>query len=182
MEFIGLNHIKGEMSDADFQKKIDEEAEKRKGQMKKYGRDGNVQVYEELFHYKGIPYWIRIVRYYQIGVPLNQIKGMNWLSKWAVLEHPDELKPLAEFIDDTERVTGLYEWMYRDTLHCGQENWTLKQMVEQMHREAKQCIDAIPTIRDKLTEYYEDKIERLEAVQKLMNDSLHSTKKKEGIK
>jgi len=180
MKFIDENHIEGEMSDVDFQKKIDEEAERRKAQMKRYGRDGSFRVYEELFYYKGVPYYIRINRYYQIGVPLAKIDGMNKISKWAVLESPEELRELADFIENNESVLGLYKWMYRDTLHVGQENWTLKIQVEQMHKEAKECVDVLPTIELKLTEYYQRQLKTLEGLKTLMKESVHSkvTKKK----
>ncbi len=162
MKFIGENQVKGEMSDEEFLTKVNEIAKTR--DVKKYGRDGNLVVYEELYHYKKIPYWIRIVRYYQIGIPLNQTKGMNWLTKWAVLERPEELKDLANFLEDVQEITGVYEWMWRDTLHVGQEDWTLKQMVDRMHVEAHECIDELPKIKSKIEKRFTEILAKLDSL------------------
>jgi hypothetical protein len=86
MEWIDENHAKNEMSDKMFWRKIQKEAKTR--DMKCYGRDGIFPVFQERYSYKGVSYIIKICRYYQIGVPLNEIHGMNQLGKWATLEYP----------------------------------------------------------------------------------------------
>ena len=145
VKFVDDNHVDGEMSDADFQLLINEESKRR--DLKIYGRDGHHPVYREQFTYRGIPYLILIQRYYQIGVPLKDVRGMNGLGKWALLEptgvSSDIHKKLEEF---DSSITGVYDWLYRDTLHSGQENWSLRKMVDQMHLEAHECIDEFPNI------------------------------------
>jgi len=152
MEWIDDNHVKGEMTDEDFARKVEKEAKIR--DIRKHGRDGIFKVYEERYTYKGVPYFIKILRYYQLGVPLNEIRGMNNLGKWAVLEHPSELKEFATFLSQIEQLTGLYEFLYADTLHSGQENWTLKQMVKEMHRQAKEDIDQLPDLEKTLQQKF----------------------------
>lgn len=160
MEWIDDNHIKGEMSDEEFMEKVDEIAKTR--DIRRYGRDGNIVVYEERFEYKGIPYIIKILRYFQIGVRLHEMRGLNKIGKFAVLEYSEEIAELAKFLNELpSEFTGIYDWLWRDTLHFGQEDWTLKQMVEQMHREAKECIDALPEIKRRLEEKFTSVIKRL---------------------
>ena len=151
MKWLDTNHVDGEMSDEEIKTKIDKEAKTR--DIQKYGRDGVFSVYEEKFTYKGISYLIKITRYYQIGVPFSEIRGMNHLGKWAVLEYPNETKELAEFIHDNETWLGCYEWLYQDTLHSWNEKQTLLEMVDAMHEAAKKDIDELAIldtqIRDK---------------------------------
>jgi hypothetical protein len=177
MEFIDDNHIKGEMSDADFQKEIYKEAERRKDNMRYYGRDGNVVVFTERREYKNIPYLIRIIRYYQIGVPLDQIKGMNQLGKWAVLEHPDEVKEIAGLLSSIEQTTGLYEFLYADTLHSGQESWTLKKMVDFMDEQAHDDIDQLFKLKEVITAKFQETIKRYEELLSNLDASFHKDKK-----
>ena len=167
MRWIDENRLEGEMSDSQFQQKIDEEAKTR--DMKKYGRDGYFIVYEEKFSYKAIPFFIKILRYYQIGVPLNQTKGCNHLGKHAVLEFTPELKELANFLDTIENLTGLYDFLWADTLHSGQENWTLKQMVNEMHRQAKEDIDELPTVRKVLRQKFQEYDKKLSSLLEEVN-------------
>jgi hypothetical protein len=169
MEFIDENNVKGEMSDTDFKKEIEKEAEKRKDDMHRWGRDGNKEVFCERREYKGIPYLIKIIRYFQIGVPLDQIKGMNSLGKWAVLEYPEEVKPIADLLSTIEQTTGLYEFLYGDTLHSGQENWTLKQMVNQMDKQAHVDIDELFTLKEVITAKMNETIKRYEDVMRLIS-------------
>ncbi len=169
MKFLDENHVEGEMSDIDFQKEIDKEAEKRKPDMHRYGRDGNVEVFCERRTYKNIPYLIKIIRYYQIGIPLDQISGMNKLGKWAVLEYPDELKDVANLLSSIESTTGLYEFLYADTLHAGQEHWTLKQMVDQMEQQAKGDIDQLFTLKEVITAKFQETIKQYEVLMAQLN-------------
>jgi hypothetical protein len=162
MKFINENQVEGEMTDIDFQKAIDKEAERRKDNMRQYGRDGNVEVFCERRTYKNIPYLIKIIRYYQIGVPLNQINGMNKLGKWAVLEYPDELKDIANLLSRIEQTTGLYEFLYGDTLHSGQESWTLIQMVDAMDKQAHSDIDELFTLKEVITTKFQETIKQYE--------------------
>ena len=135
------NKVKGEMSDKEFQTKINAEAEKRKDKMQQYGRDGHFQVYEENFFHRGIPFRIKINRYYQIGVPLDQVKGMNEIGKWSVLERDDSMKELVNFIDGNTNLFERYEFLWADTLHIHNEGQDLKQMVAEMVKQGKEDID-----------------------------------------
>lgn len=148
IEWVDEDHIKGEMSDAEFLRAVERE---RKERIKnnESGRDGHMTVYEELFVYQGIPYRIGVCRYYQIGVPLDKVYHLNRIGKHVVLEYPECVRPLVEYTekkhnaDETLDFLHIYDFLYRDTLHAGQHDWTLEQMVRCMHHEAKACIDAL---------------------------------------
>jgi hypothetical protein len=160
MEWIDDNHIKGEMTDDQFLGEVVKIAKTR--DIARHGRDGFIKVYEERFEYKGVPYIIKVLRYFQIGVPINEIKGINKIGKHAVLEYPPELNDLARFLEDISSITGFSEFLWRDTLHYNQQNWTLKQMVEQMHMEARECIDYLPKIKQKIQAQFRAIMEKLD--------------------
>lgn len=160
LKWIDDNHIEGEMSDEEFMRKVNEEAKTR--DIQKCGRDGMFCVYQEQYKYKGVSYLIKILRYYQVNVPLNEIRGMNSIGKWATLEYLPELKDLASFLGTVEELTGLYEFLWADTLHSGQENWTLKQMVKKMHRQAKGDIEQLPKLKSVLGAKFQEINEKLE--------------------
>ena len=148
MKWLDANHIDGEMSDEEFKSKIDVEMKTR--DIEKYGRDGVFVIYEEKFSHNRIPYSIKILRYYQIGVPLSEIRGMNHLGKWAVLEYPAEIKELAEFIHDNESLLSCYEWLYQDTLHNWNDKQTLLEMVDAMHGAAKEDIEELDSLETQI--------------------------------
>ena len=162
MEFLDDNHVKGEMSDGDFLLKIHEEEIKRRGQEQRYGRAGTCEVYCERFEYRGVPYLIKILRYFQIGIPLDQSKGMNDIGKWAVVETPDDMKELVDVVDSMSQETGLYEFLYHDSLHGGQEHFTLKKCVEVMHEAAKKDIDLFYDLQSSIQKHVHELIDKYE--------------------
>ena len=166
MEWIDDNHVKGEMSDDDFKKQVDEVAKTR--DMKRYGRDGQVQIFEEKFEYRGIPYFIRIARYYQIGVPLAEINGMNHLGKWALLEYDQSVKDKVEVIN---RLRDYSSFLWEDSLHDWNRDQTLKQMVESMHESARKDIDGVPKM---IAEYKQEVNGKIENAEKLWIDFLNA--------
>lgn len=176
MEFIDGLHVKGEMSDKDFKALVDKEAKTR--DIQRYGRDGITTVFSEHREYRGFAYYIKIMRYYQINVPLDQIKGMNDYGKWAVLEYSEELKPLANFLQTIERITSLYEFLWQDTLHCGQNHWMLPQAVEWLEQQAHEDIDQLFTLKDKITE----EMKRITGKYEMVMTQLNKTKETTEIK
>jgi len=160
MKWIDDNHMKGEMSDEEFQKKVDEEARTR--DMSRYGRDGSFVIYEERFKHLGVGFTIRINRYFQIGVPINQVQGMNDIAKWACLEYPKATVKLVDAIKGTDEYS---EFLYKDTCHSHQKSWTLKRQVEDLVVEAFRDIESIPKI---LKDYKERSSKIIKALEKNM--------------
>jgi len=139
-----------EKSDEEFRIMIDIESTTR--DFKRSGKDGLFTIWDQTYEYRGIKYQIRLMRYYQIGVPLNEIKGMNHLSKYFLLEHPPE----SDEFDNISYDGG--EFLYADTLHSYNENQTLEEMFNEMVSRAESDIDRM------LDQGIEKKIEELRKI------------------
>ena len=102
-------------------------------------KKSDVELWRKKFSHKGIAYEIAMIDHMK-----HFSRPMNKIGKHVVLEYPQETE---EFVAKTskfsEKCPGLDEFLFRDTLHAGQENWSEEQMIEQMHSEAKESIDAL---------------------------------------
>lgn len=126
-----------EMSDESFSKKLDEINATR--DFKKYGYDGHLCVWEKSYTYRGIDYSIALLRYYELGIPLSKIKGLNKCNRWFVLEHPDTDKDLIQIYNKINN--NNYEFLYKNTLNPHNKNDTLPEMFYKMVDAAKEDID-----------------------------------------
>lgn len=126
-----------EMSDEDFSKRLEEIKNTR--DFKKYGRDGNVSVWRQTYSYRKIKYDIALNRYYLLGVPLSETKGMNKHNRWFVLEYLENDKKTIELYRKIHEDGS--EFLYKDTLHSWNEDNTLEQMFYEMAAAAKKDID-----------------------------------------
>ena len=130
------DNLQDEMSNDVFLKNVAEVEKKR--DIKKYGRDGIQTIWERNFTYRKLPFLIRVNRYFVIGVPMTEMRGMNHIGKWAVLEYPDEMKKIVDFVEgDLEKS----DFLFQDTLHLWNDNMNLKQMVNSMIDAGKRDID-----------------------------------------
>jgi hypothetical protein len=134
--WLGENSLKDEMSEKDFMDKVMAETKTR--DIQRWGRDGVFEVWKREFRYRGLPFLVKVIRYYVIGVPLMHMKGMNKLGKWAVLEYDDRVKHIVDFCE-TELQRS--DFLYRDTLHSWNDKQNLKQMVNEMIHHGKSDID-----------------------------------------
>ncbi len=160
MKWLNTNQIEGEMSDSDFSKKI--ETEKKTRNIAVYGRDGHFVIFEKKFCHRGLSYFIRVNRYYQIGIPLKEISGMNKIGKWAILEYDKSIKDIADFISQHQDFFEYYEFLWVDTLHIHNENQTLKQMFEEMKKQAEKDID---WFFDEADKQFDKKFKEIQALQ-----------------
>jgi len=144
MKFIDDDHIEEEMSDKIFKECISVIAKARN---RDDSRDGHIKVYSEQFEYKNIPYLIKIMRYYQVGIKLKKIKGNNRINKWVVIEHPNSINNLISEVKKKYKIVHDVDYspdfLQADTRHGGQEDWTLRKMVIRMHTEAKNNINQL---------------------------------------
>ena len=173
MVWIDETHVKGEMSDTEFKANVDAEAERRKSDIKHYGKDGYFYVYDEVTTYKGIPYSVKIVRYFITGIPLKEIHGMNHIGKWAVLTCVPETEKLCDLIRMLPHPIISGEWMWKDTLHTHNDKQTLKQMVDEMHQGARSDIDELDTLVKRLEDYTKeisDNIQKIIKLKMMKND------------
>ena len=146
--------LEGEMTEEEFQRKVEEYRRRWKPGM---SRDGFIEVWRKRFFYRGIPYEIALLRYFNLNNPEAKLSRTG---KHAVLEYPDELEELARFVN---MWLGEDDWLYRDTLLRGRD-WDEEMMVQQMHKEARECIDWLldssVNILKKKAEELENLIER----------------------
>ena len=158
------NTIEGEMSQEEFLKKVNEtmtaraEKETKEGHPGNYGNDGLITIYEEEQSHAGINYWQRVLRYFAVtrlpgGIFEFRQHGMNKIGKHVVVEHkgahpPYELKDLL----------GLSEFLYHDSLHSGQEDWTLRQQWEEMDDWARADCERV----DSLASEFDQKVKELQ--------------------
>lgn len=130
-KWINENMIEGEMSDADFQQAVikcmQDRAKKESEKGRLYGNDGFVTVYRERRIHWGIPYELAVIRYFAVcRLPDNQFElkdyHLNAIGKHVVVEG----FPLKRPPHVLERFLGLDEFLYHDTLHSYQLDWSLK--------------------------------------------------------
>ena len=168
--WIDENTIEGELSQDDFLAKVNaimsarvqqETQEKRPGN---YGNDGIVPLYEEKCQHLGIHYLLKVIGYFAVDRLLNGkfrlrggrgtgIKGFNRIGKHIVVEHSLSIPcDLSEFL-------GLSEFLWCDTIHAGQEEWTLQKQWEWAEAKAKTDCQRIST----LDKEFEDKVATLQS-------------------
>uniref|UniRef100_A0A6M3XXJ5 Uncharacterized protein n=1 Tax=viral metagenome TaxID=1070528 RepID=A0A6M3XXJ5_9ZZZZ len=130
------NTIVGELSNDDFIKQVMESMSERvekEGKEGNYGNDGLLTVYQENKQHAGVSYKLIVLRYFAVTrlprghFQLQLGRGMNKVGKHVVVEHdwPSLSYELKELL-------GLSEFLYHDSLHSGQEDWTLRQQWEKM--------------------------------------------------
>ena len=141
-EWKGENQLVSELSDEEFKKIGDDQTKDR--DTKTQGRDGLVTVWEKKFTHRGLKFVVKVNRYFVMNVPLFEMKGMNKLGKWAVLEYDEKdekTKKIVELVSDMEKELSRYDFLYADTLHHWNEGQSLKQMVEVMYKQGIENID-----------------------------------------
>lgn len=130
-KWVNENMIEGEMSDADFQQavinRIQDTIKKESEEGRRnYGKDGFITVYRERRIHWGIPYELTVLRYFAVTcLPDNQIElrgypRLNAIGKYVVVEG-------EHFPGALGKVLGLDEFLWHDTMHSYQLDWTLKQ-------------------------------------------------------
>jgi len=149
-EWIDDNTIKGELSAAEFRQKVIENMkariakEQKEGKPGNYGNDGYVTVYQELRRHNGTSYWLRVIRYFAVSRPDFEpmgVRAINSIGKHVVVESPVEIPyDLKDFLD-------LSEFLYRDSLHSHQMDWTLKQQWEALDELAVSDCDQLDTLK-----------------------------------
>jgi len=154
--WLDENTIKGELSKEEFlrQVKMRMEArvakEIRENQPHNYGNDGMIEVYSETLNSNGIEYQLKVIRYFAVsrdeGFPLAITHGLNKIGKYVVVEsNKGPSYDVKEFL-------GLSEFLYHDTLHSGQEDWSLKRQWDSAKEWAEGDCAAVPGLISKFEE------------------------------
>jgi len=159
------NNIVGELSNDEFIKQVMESMRKRvqkeeeEGHPGNYGNDGMVTVYQETKQHAGVSYKLIALRYFAITrmpgghFELQPGRGMNKVGKHVVVEY-DGASPSYEL----KELLGLSEFLYHDSLHSGQEDWTLRQQWEEIDNWAKADCERV----DSLASEFGQKVEELQ--------------------
>lgn len=121
-------------TEEEMQKELQERIKSRKSGS---GKDGYIIYGESNFTYREIVYLVRVLRYYNHTDKFTKISRDRISDCHAVVEHPDETKPIIELIPYDYSC----EFLFHDTLHSYNDNQTIEEQVEECHRLAKQDID-----------------------------------------
>lgn len=147
--WLDENTIAGEMSEDDFIKEVTKlmrarvEKEEHEGIPRNYGNDGMITIYEENKTHAGVAYQLKALRYFAVcrlpeGLFELRNGGMNKIGKHVVVESEG---PGPSY--ELRQLLGLDDFLYHDTLHSGQEDWTLKQQWEDADNLAKEDCDRV---------------------------------------
>jgi hypothetical protein len=175
-KWVDDNTVEGEMSEEAFWASVHEEMaermakEEKEGRPGNYGNDGTVEVFSEEQEYKGIHYRLAVIRYFAVRrLPDGTIepsghKGMNSIGKWVVVE--SKTRPPSDLRD----LLHLDDFLWHETIHAGQENWSLRQQWEYAVSQAQNDVLLI----EGLAKAFDEKVASL---QKELVTWLHTLKK-----
>lgn len=153
------------------EEQLKELEKEKKTRDRKYGRDGHVLSAEGEFIYKGVSYLIRVLRYYNFDDGFTNMGRDRISDSHAVVEFPDETKPIVDLISGIE---GVYDFLYHDTIHSFNDKQTIEEQIKLCHKWAKEDINSLFSgeISDKLDE----------AIKKLQELKVNFKKMVKGIK
>lgn len=106
-------------------------------------KDGYIIRAEGVFKYKDIKYLIKVLRYFDHTNLFKPIGSQRISDCHAVAEFPEETRPLVNLVTQIDEYS---EFLYHDTLHIWNDNQTIEQQIEEMHKIVKYDIDSIPKI------------------------------------
>lgn len=159
--WIDDNHIEGEMAEVDFLAVVNRRMAERVAQEtaqnrpRNYGNDGNVEVYSEIRTDRGVAFSLAVVRYWAVTrnpagtFTIRPGMGMNEINKWVILESPGVTSPLPY---DLRNLLNMDEMLFADTIHSGQESWTLRRMWEHLEDRAREDVGELLGIRERFEE------------------------------
>jgi len=136
----------------------------------KYGMDGLIEIWRKRYVYRGIPYEIACLKYFSFNQEDPLESGMNRIGMHCVLEYTQEFKEVHDLLEER----GVYDnWLWEDTLHAGQEDWSLEQMIDWLHDVAKRDIDFLldEAIRELVKKIYDD-LSRVKDICSLVNECI----------
>ena len=149
-------------SEKEIREKLEEIRKKREGKWEYYGKDGFIEIWRKKFEYRGVPYEIAAMKYFSFNKEDPLKAGLNKIGIHLVLEYCkgwEEVHKLAENL-------GNVSWLWEDSLHAGQEDWTLEQMEEFLHITA---IGDIDWLLDDSIKVINNQIKDLEEMRKKIN-------------
>jgi hypothetical protein len=109
----------------------------KKTRDKGYGQDGKIEIAEGTFVYRGVSYLIKVLRYFNYRDGFTTMGRDRISDCHAVVEYPDETKPIIDLIPNDYSS----EFLYHDTLHSWNDKQTTEQQIEVCQDWAKRDID-----------------------------------------
>ncbi len=121
-------------SEEEMQKELKEKIDSWK---EGYSGDGKIISAEGKFNYRGVTYLVMVLRYYNHTNNFTTMRRERISDSYAVVEYPDETKPIVDLIPDEFE----FEFLYHDTLHSWNDKQTIEEQIEICHKLAKEDID-----------------------------------------
>ena len=140
--------------------------EKIKNYKEGQSRDGKILSAKGEFIYKGIKYIIEVLRYYNHTDKFTNMGGDRISDSHAVVEYPDETKPILDLIPNEFES----EFLYHDTLHSWNNKQTTEEQIEVCHKWAKEDIDNL--LDGEISKRIDEGIKRLEEVKNKLNEGV----------
>lgn len=178
LAFVDDEHLKGELTDSEFEAKAGADFEGMRAKAIKGGHDasfyglcGEVIVFEKRFRWHHIVFVLFVTRHYAMkpwtrGFKIDwSYRTSNQNGKTARLIPAQSLKPFYEMMARIPyQYGGDSEWLDLDASHAGMEHWTLKQQVQWILEEAEKDIDKVPGVIKKANAMFAKDMETLKAL------------------
>jgi len=108
------------------------------------GRCGFIELWRKRYVYRGIPYEIACLKYFSFDLPNPLDAKLNKTGVHCVLEYTKEWEQTHKLL---RKLDIYYDWLWEDTLHTEQLDWTVEQMVNHLHEIAEKDIDFFLKLR-----------------------------------
>lgn len=148
-------------SEKEMQEELKERIDSRKPNQ---SRDGYIMFAEGKFVYKGITYLIKVFRHYNHTNKFTSIGRDRISDSHAVVECPEETKPILDLIPDEFEL----EFLYHDTLHYWNDKQTIEEQIESCHKWAKEDINNL--LSGEISKRIDEDVKRLQEAMKNLSD------------
>ena len=130
-------------------------------------KDGYILAAKGIFEYRKVKYLVKVLRYFNHTNKFCSIGSQRISDKHAVVEYPDETKPIVQLVEGVE---GVYDFLYHDTLHSHNDNQTTEEQIEECHRLAKKDIDNL--LDGEICKQLDSMIGKLQEIKSKINDDM----------
>ena len=165
------NKAIGELVWKSEKEQIKEVEEIKKTRDKDYGQDGKIVVAEGKFVYRGVAYLIKVMRYFNYREGFTTMGRDRISDCHAVVEYPDETRPIIELIPNDYSS----EFLYHDTLHSWNDKQTTEQQIVVCQDWAKRDIDNL--LDGEISKQIDEGIKALQEVKDKLNKKAKEIRK-----
>ncbi len=133
-------------------------------------KDGYVLSAEGTFVYRGIAYLVKVIRYFNHTNKFTAIGRDRISDSHAIVEYPNETKPLVELIPQDYSC----EFLYHDTNHSWNDKQTVEEQIKECHKLAKADIDNL--LDGEISKKINEGIEALQKIKDKLDKIVKKTK------